>query len=447
MAKIIIIGAGLTGISAAYHLEKKGIYDYKLFEKESAIGGLCGSVTQNGFTFDYTGHLLHLNDPYCKQLITDTVGLESFNTIFRQSYIFSQNTYTRFPFQINLFGLPAQTIAECIEGYVKRSKSQKDASFHGWVLQNFGTGFGKHFFFPYQKKIFAYNIKHITASWTGRFVPSTSLVQIVEGAIADTFDPTIGYNAQFLYPKEGGIVSWVKTLASHIKNPLHTNFCVQHIDTKKRMVVFTNGHIEHYEYLINTMPLKELLIRLNEPSTSTLYKAAPKLICNSVVNFNLGVARTDLSSKHWIYFPEKQFPFYRLGFPHNFSAAAVPVGHNSLYGEFAYIHKPRAHIERITQQSVAATKQLLSIKENEIALEHVIHIPYAYVIYDFWREKNLANIHSALNNFSIYSVGRYGAWKYSSMQEALLDGKHIAENLAEPAVPHQFHPASARKTL
>lgn len=430
MAKIIIIGAGLTGISTAYHLEKNGFHDYKLFEKESDIGGLCGSITHNGFTFDYTGHLLHINDPYCQELITTKIGLDYFNKIIRQSYVFSQNTYTRFPFQVNLFGLPTETIVHCIEGYLAREKSKKKImNFHDWVLENFGAGFGKYFFFPYQKKIFAHDIKKITTSWTGRFVPSTSLTQIIEGAVTDNFDPTIGYNAHFLYPHEGGIVSWVKKFASHIKNPIHTGFCVERIDTKKRVVFFSNGHHESYSHLITTMPLKELIPRLQEKSGTTLNHAQEKLLCNSVVNFNMGIARPNLSDKHWIYFPEKKYPFYRIGFNHNFSKHMVPENCSSLYGEFSYLKKSSASIAHLTHSSLRETQKLFSIHPEEIVAEKIIHIPYAYVIYDFWRERNLKAILNRLQENSIYSIGRYGAWKYSSMQEAVLEGKEIADTI------------------
>ena len=39
--KVLIIGAGLTGLSAAYHLEQAGFYDYLLLEAATTPGGLC----------------------------------------------------------------------------------------------------------------------------------------------------------------------------------------------------------------------------------------------------------------------------------------------------------------------------------------------------------------------------------------------------------------------
>jgi protoporphyrinogen oxidase len=430
MAKIVIIGAGPTGLSAAYHLEKKGFFDYKLFEKEATTGGLCRSVTQDGFTFDFTGHLLHIGDPYFKNFIETIVGMDNFNTITRKSFIYSENTYTKYPYQINLHGLPTKTIVECIEGYINRPKTKKNPrTFIDWVMHNFGPGIGKHFFFPYQKKIFAYDLDKISTSWTGRFVPQTSLPQILHGALEEPSDDLVGYNATFFYPKHDGISFWVDKLAQTLKNTIHTNHCVQFIDSKNKIVQFTNGHEEKYEQLITTMPLDRLLTNLQEPSSSHLARAANKLLCNKVVNFNLGIARPNLSEKHWIYYPEEKYPFYRIGFSNNFAESMAPAGHSSLYGEFSYIQESEATVQRMLELSLKETKKVLGIAESEIVTEKIIYIDHAYVIYDFWREKNLAKIHKKLNDTNIYSVGRYGEWKYSSMQEAVLDGKKIADSL------------------
>ncbi len=58
-----------------------------------------------------------------------------------------------------------------------------------------------------------------------------------------------------------------------------------------------------------------------------------------------------------------------------------------------------------------------------------LHLKYAYVIYDAWREKHLENLLKNLAHDGILSTGRYGGWKYSSMQEAVIDGKIASEQL------------------
>ena len=423
MAKIVIAGAGLTGLSTAYHLEKNKFDNFEIYEKENEIGGLCRSVKQDGFTFDYTGHLLHINDIYFEEFIKNTISVKKMNNIIRRSFIFSNNVYTRYPFQINLKGLPTDIIAECIEEYVNRKITKNPKSFFDWANSNFGKGFSKYFFVPFQNKIFDYDIKNISSSWTGRFVPKTSLREMIIGAIEDS-NESVGYNSSFYYPKENGIQSWINNI--EIKKEIKLDHDIEKINIKNKEILFKNGVTTKYDYLITTMPLDILLNKINSKNFDN---ATKNLKCNSVINFNLGINRKELSDKHWIYFPESQFPFYRIGFPHNFSEKMAPENCSSLYGEFAFIEKDQKYIKEKLDNSIKQVKKLLKIENKEILTEKVISIKHAYVIYNFWREKNLKKLLTSLKEYDIYSVGRYGAWKYSSMQEAVLDGKNVVDSI------------------
>ena len=436
MAEIVIIGAGLTGLSVAYHLEQQGFYDYKIFERESTVGGLCRSVEQDGFTFDYTGHLLHINNDYFHSFIEKTIRFEKLNTIKRRSFIYSQDRYTCYPYQTNLFGLPLDTITECIEGYITRPPARKKyASFHQWVLHSFGKGFGKHFFFPFQQKLFDYDLKKLSASWTGRFVPKTSLSELLEGAITNRGDKEIGYNPHFFYPRQGGINSWINTIHLHMKQPVHVGYDLQHVNLREKTVLFKNGAQETFKHLVTTIPLDCFLARLKETSDLSFHSAIPFLLCNSVVNINLGIKRETLQDKHWVYYPEKQYPFYRIGFPTCFSDRMSPPGYSSLYSECAHLRKPPRSINNLLRASRDAIKKCFNIHDAEIHTEKIICIDHAYVIYTPWRDRFLARILKKLSGYSLYSIGRYGAWKYSSMQEAVLDGKECAETLLRQCAP------------
>jgi protoporphyrinogen oxidase len=436
MAKIIIIGAGPTGLSAAYHLEKLKFYDYILFEKEATVGGLCRSLYQDGFTFDYTGHLLHINDEYVHSFVDSLVGLHNFQQITRRSYVYSHKLYTPYPFQTNLYGLPIEVIAQCIEGYVNRNKNKlkKNSSFIDWVYKQFGQGFAKHFFIPYQKKIFSHDLRTISASWTGRFVPGTSLEKIIAGAIFDQTQEQIGYNAEFLYPKTGGIYYWVNAIAQHIKQPIVFNSTVTKIDLSKKKITLANGHTEPFSYIINTMPLDVLLENIHEAPTTTLKRACAHLKCNKVVNFNIGINKPEISNKHWIYYPEALYPFYRVGFPFLLSPAMAPTNYSSISGEIAYMHQSPEWVNTALKKSFSLVKRLFSIDTDDIVTQLIVPISHAYVIYDFWREKNITNLLGTLESHAIYCAGRYAEWKYSSMQEAILDGKNIVNKiLIKPA--------------
>jgi protoporphyrinogen oxidase len=437
MPDIVILGAGLTGLSAAYHLEQKGFYNYELFEKESDVGGLCRSVQVDGFTFDYTGHLLHINDDYFHAFIKEHIGFENLNAIARRSYVYSQDRYTKYPYQINLKGLPTDTIIKSIEDFVGRPSTRNiPHTFAQWATQSFGKTIARNFFFPFDGKKFDYSVHRLSASWTGRFVPPTTLEQILKGALVESEDEQIGYNARFWYPLQGGIFFWVHKLYQLLQKPVHTNKRVTRIYLKEQRVEFADGTYTDYKQLISTLPLNAFIQLIDEPANSFLKTAQSKLLCNKVINFNLGINKPDISDKHWIYFPEMKYPFYRLGFCHNFSPYMAPLGCSSLYGEFAVLNRSQKTIDALLKTSLKQTKELLHLHDQDIAVEKIITIPHAYVIFNAWRDKNLPHILSNLEKQNIYSIGRYGAWKYASMQEGLLDGKKIVERLL--VLPAQY---------
>ena len=111
---VVIIGAGPTGLSAAYHLQS----DALLLEQNDRIGGWCRSIQANGFTFDFAGHIMFSNDPYVHELYQLLLG-ENVHWQDREAWIFSKGVYTRYPFQGALYGLPAEVIKECLLGAIE----------------------------------------------------------------------------------------------------------------------------------------------------------------------------------------------------------------------------------------------------------------------------------------------------------------------------------------
>jgi protoporphyrinogen oxidase len=458
VTEAVIVGAGLTGLSAAYHLEQSGFYDYQIVDAAASPGGLLRSPSHNGFTFDYTGHLLHISDPYFYQFLDTVMSIDALDKIQRKAAIFSHNVLTNYPFQINLYGLPTDVAAECIEGYVQRNRSnKKPATFHQWVLTYFGAGFGKHFFFPYNHKQLAYDLRKVHAAQTGRFAPSTSLSAIIKGTIDPNPANNIGYNASFYYPRQGGIESLIKNLVCCLRNKPLVNHCVTHIDTANKQVFFADGTQTRYKTLINTIPLKQLLTCLSPSARTPWAASAKRLRHNSVININLGFNTALPTPMHWIYFPEETVAFYRLGFWHNLSRASVPTGNSAIYGEVAYSPNNITAQQRtaLTEQATDQILKFLSLNRTDIAAETILQIPHAYVIYDTWRQRNLPRLLTGLADHEIHSIGRYGAWKYASMQEAVLDGKQAAGellqkinkkgNVYQPARVHQQRMIMAHK--
>ncbi len=429
---MVILGAGLTGLSTAYHLEKNNFFNFKIFEKENLPGGLLKSFKQDGFTFDYTGHLLHISDQSFYDFLNETAGIENFFIQNRKSFVYTHEKFVNYPFQANLFGLPENIIYESIVGFINRKKHIKNPkNFYDWVLKYFGSGLGKHFFFPYNTKLLSYNLKEISHSWTGRFVPQTNLKTIINSAIKPQTESRMGYNNKFYYPTNGGIQFLIDKLKNKIKTKINTNFKVTNIDLKNKLLIFDNGHSEKFNILISTAPLDNLLKLIIDKSSTNFSNQAKNLLCNSVINFNLGFNENNIKDKHWLYFPEKKYSFYRMGFWQNICKNSAPKNYSSIYGETSYIQNKitKKQVDNLTYKSIEQALNFLNLKKENIVTQKILNIDHAYVIYNKWREQNLKKLHNNLNTESIYSIGRYGEWKYSSMQEAFLDGKTAAKNI------------------
>ncbi len=434
---IIIVGAGLAGLSTAYHL--RGI-PYKLFEKESEAGGLCRSYVKEGFTFDYTGHLLHFRQAAIKALVEILLPGQLARHA-RRSYVFSQDTYTEYPFQVNTYGLPPEVVRECLLGFIatltKPSVRPSDwaPSFKEWIVESLGEGIAKHFMVPFNEKLWQVPLDELTSDWVSWLVPKPELKDVVDGALGIK-DKAFGYNPSFLYPTKGGIKALPESFLPAVDTIAYGTELVE-VETARRRVVFRDARgerSESYDRLVSTIPLPELIRRWVDVPAS-IRKAADDLRWVSVYNINIAVGRDDVSNKHWIYFPERQFPFYRAGFPMNFSPALGRPGCSSMYVEIS--HRPEERTppqELIDMARDGLVRAGVLRRDDEIVMADVKDIYYAYVLFDRHRARAVPIILAELERCGITSIGRYGLWEHTSMEDAIAQGKALADVLHTRAV-------------
>lgn len=431
---ILILGAGLTGLSTGCALGER---EHLIVEQEQEPGGLCRSFQVDGFTYDLTGHLLHLRDDKIRRFVDKIMPEDSWNFIQRRSWIYSHDMCTPYPFQANTYGLPPEVIRDCVLGFVQTlldSKGEEEVdmsalSFRDWIHRTFGEGIARHFMEPFNEKLWRRDLSEMTCDWVSWSIPRPRLEDVINGALGLGNEP-MGYNTNFRYPKEGGISALPKAVAAHA-GEIRTHCRVTKIDVRRRRATFQDGTTLEYESLVSTMPLDRLL-GLADGIPDGVQQSGGGLKSISVINLNLGVDRPDLSDKHWIYFPEKEFPFYRVGFPGNFASSMVPEGGSSVYVE---VSTPSGGIveERDVYDSCLAGLRKAGIlrPDDRIVSRKMLVIDPAYVIHDRYRRVALPAIFEALEKEHIYSMGRFGGWEYSSMEDALRHGMEMAERLTE----------------
>ncbi|MBN2499073.1 MAG: FAD-dependent oxidoreductase [Deltaproteobacteria bacterium] len=418
----VFIGAGLSCLAAARAWRGDAI----VLEREARPGGLCRSEQAGGFTFDRTGHLLHLRHARTRRLVRRLLAGE-LAKLERDTWVYSHGVYTRYPFQSHFHGLPPEVAAECLLGAfeAERESEKRRAEprrFDRWVLDRFGRGVARHFMFPYNRKLWTVPPESLTTDWLGRFVPRPDLREIVLGALADRPERG-GYNARFDYPLRGGIESLVRALARGVRR-LECGCEVRRIDLDKRELAIRGGGRLRFGRLVSSAPLPEL-VRMTRPLPDPVRKAASQLRCASVYNLNLGI-RDPGKRFHWVYVPEPRYAIYRFGISSNFTLSAAPAGAAAVYTEWAYRGK-RPDPAAMRRKVLADMKSIGLIRSRaDVLAECPLDLEHAYAIYDRHRGPAVARIRRHLEKRGVYPIGRYGRWEYSSMEDAIMQGLELA---------------------
>ena len=426
--EVLILGGGLAGLSTAHHLGR-GLRSL-VAEKDGKPGGRAGSIAKDGFLFDHTGHLLHLHDPYGKKLILSLLrGNAGIHR--RDSRIYSHGTFTRYPFQANTFGLPPRVVEECSALFLKNRllgiRPPEGASFERWCRDTFGEGICRNFMFPYNLKLWRRPLSELTTDWQGRFLPKPSPEEVLNGALLDQ-RKSFGYNAAFRYPLRGGSQALPDALAARVRN-LRLGARVLRVDLEQKTALIKGLGEVRYERLVNTLPLDDFL-DLAYPLPASVRAARARLRRISVYNLNLGVARGGISPMHWAYFPEKRFVFYRVGFQSNFAKTVAPRGATSIYIEISRRPEEKVSLDGLESQALQGLRSCGLLKSSDRLLTRLwIPIGCAYVVYDKHRSGAVSTVMRHLESVGAYSIGRWGGWKYSFMEETILDGKRCAEKL------------------
>ncbi len=415
---IAVLGAGLTGMSAAYHLERARV-PHRIFERRAAPGGHVITREDSGYRFDLTGHLLHLRDADLRSLALSWIG-DDWIDVQRRSMIWSNGTYTRYPFQANTFGLPPAVAYECLHGFLQAHYAKDrppPQSFEEFCLQSFGEGISRHFMIPYNTRLWGVHPSEITADWCARFVPLPKLEDVLAGAVGLN-DRELGYNVKFVYPRLG-IGALSDGLARAVPQ-IELSRAPRAIDWQRRELVFEDETVR-YQALVSTAPLS-VLLGLCTDLPAPIAAAAARLRCTHLYYLDVALNGPCQKPLHWVYVPEARYPFYRVGCYSNFSSAMAPPGKANLYVELADRGEPDL-AALLPEVATALVEMGLIDVPEAVRFARLRRIDYAYVVFDHAYFASLETIRPFLAEAGIVSTGRYGGWNYSAMEDALRFGR------------------------
>jgi UDP-galactopyranose mutase len=438
----IVLGGGLTGLSAGYHLQAAGSRDFVILERNAEVGGLARTEVYDGFAFDHSIHILYTDDEYAASWIRDDLLRGNLNRQARRSFCYSHGVYTEYPYQLNNYGLPADVIVEnvmgLIEAHASRARSAPPANYEEWIYQTFGRGIAEHFMIPYNRRQWAWDLERMSFSWVKDRVPMPRLEDVVRGALESPAG-RVGPNSDFWYPREGGIESLVHAIASRLQpGAIRYGSEAVAVDWRSKAVRCADGSSFGYRRLISTLPMPRL-VDLMEDVPEELTEAAAGLQSNVVHTVNIGLRgglRIDEQPMHWIYFPHEDTVFHRISLPHEFSAWMVPTGCSSIQAEVSESTYRPVHRDGLVAQTLAGLCHIGLLSQEEarpasdggrVEVAEVVTLDPAYVIYDLCHEANTNLISGWLGERDIETRGRFGEWEYFNMDHSLLSGKAAAE--------------------
>jgi protoporphyrinogen oxidase len=415
---IVILGGGISGLSASL------VCGAPVYEAEAHPGGVASSDQSSGFTFDRGIHILQTDHPKIQRLLDDSgVKLTSRS---RQAYIYSHGVYTAYPFQVNTAGMPLALRMRCVWDFLNRPKVSQPTNYEEWIRTKLGRGFAETFLIPYSEKFWTVHPREMTHEWTGNRVPQPSTMQVLRGALWSR-QTRIGTNSDFRYPSSAPGYGAISEALSRRIPALNCRHRATLLDVAARRIHFDNGQSVEYGQLISTIPLPNL-VALCPQAPDDVRAAAGQLRANSILVVNLGIGRPARSNWHWVHYPEPEFCFFRISFPHNLGDNVTPAGMSSISAEVAFSDARPIDRGTIVQRVIDDLRRVGVLDPSDpIVFSGTNEIRYAYCIHDFARKEAVRKIRAWMMSQGVTPTGRYGHWNYFWSHEAIMSGLQAGE--------------------
>lgn len=415
----LIIGGGISGLTLANY-----ITDYLIVEKDSSLGGYARTHYVDDYIWDYAGHFFHFKTDEFKSMFINSMDKNDYIVKNKNTYIYFEDKLIDYPFQMNIHELSKDKFIDCLYDLFNKQEKEVYTNFLDMLYGKFGISITEMFLKPYNEKLYATDLTKLDKDAMGRFFPYANISEIINNMKNHS---NTSYNNTFMYPKKGAQVIVNKLCEKVDMNKVMLNTSVTSIDLNKKEVMLSTGEIISYNNLINTIPFNKFLSLLNIQEYTNF---SNELSYNKVLVFNLGFdKKSTYNNTDWIYFPDKNINFYRAGFYDNI----LSTDKLSMYIEIGYSKESIIDESTINKELSLTLDNLKKCKiiDNTFKLvkyESIIMDP-AYVHIDKLHDKKVKQIINDLETKNVYSVGRYGSWTYSSMEDAMLQSKELVEKL------------------
>lgn len=420
MTEIVILGAGIAGISAAYHARLAG-YAPVIYEAQGAWGGLLDNFTIDGFRFDKAIHLSFTNHKYVRSLFDQTPYL----THIPNPSNYEQGKWLKHPVQNNLYPLDVKDKIEAVASFVNRPNLTNPANYKEWLVHQYGDYIANRFPGIYTQKYWTVPPEMLSTKWIGNRMYRPTLEEVLQGAMSGETSNTY-YAKEMRYPVKGGYKAFIAGMASG--TDIRVNKRAVRIHPKSKRVEFADGTHEHYEQLLSCLPLPEL-IPMIDGVPKEIAESADQLWATSVALISIGLSKPKVIDSLWFYIYDEAILASRVHSPSLKSPDNAPPHCSSLQFEvFFSKHKPLPFPQAdLLEHTVHSLIRMGLVAEDEILFADLRIEKYANVVFDHGMIPRREQVKRYLRSIGILPIGRFGEWDYLWSDQSLLSGKRAIE--------------------
>ena len=433
--KIIILGAGISGVSLAYFLQKfTEVKEITIIEKEKIPGGLLRSFNCNGIAYDIGPHIIFSKH---KDILEKNINILGKNVtkIRRSNKIIYKNRYIKYPFENELSKLPKDKLDYCLHTFLNNPFENYDYdNMLQFFLKIFGEGITKTYLEPYNQKIWKFEPSFMDTQMVER-IPKPPKIDIINSAKGKN---TEGYKHQlfFHYPKKNGIQALFDAYYNQLnkkKTKVLLNEKIRSVSSNnKTTIIKTSKKIYKCDQLISTIPLNELC-NITKKIPNTVLEKSKNLKYNSIIIALVNVKGNVAGNNFAFMVPQKDIIFHRLSkldfLGKNYSKR------NSTTFLIEITFKQTDIISKLTNLEIQSKiyqglKKLKFCKtKSDINFTEIKKFKYAYVIYDLNHRKNVDHILKYFKSINILNAGRLGSWEYLNSDQVIFQSKELVKKL------------------
>jgi protoporphyrinogen oxidase len=448
--KVVIIGAGPAGLTAAYQLCKAGVTSVVL-ERDATVGGLAKTVNYKDFRFDIGGHRFYTKAKAVEDIWREVLADEDFLRRKRLSRIYYNKRFFHYPLRASsmLFNLGFWNGCLILLSYLRaRAFPEKsEHNFEQWVTNRFGQRLYRIFFKSYTEKVWGIPCSEITADWATQRIKGLSLAVVVK----DIFSRQPGNDKgavvktlinEFDYPRLGPGMMW-ETMAELVRGRggvIRTGSQVERIHWNREAVeaveITNEGRKEIVSgtHFISSMPIRELVRKLSPAPPASVSEAADKLQYRDFLTVVLIVNRRDLFPDNWIYIHDPEVRVGRVQNFKNWSGDMVPNQDKTCLGLEYFCFEGDELWSMTDEELIELGKRELEklglIKSLDVEEGKIVRVPKAYPVYDSTYRGSLEIVRrffDALSNLQL--VGRNGMHKYNNQDHSMMTGLLAVKNI------------------